>query len=234
MQQGQRRPFYFNLLHSSAIALLWIVFSAACAPAPLPAVEGTVATVELTEAAQRPDCQDSSFMIEGVPVKLVSGYSEMDAAPGSSQKVFTRLIGEAATTDLNSDGEPDCAFLLAQETGGSGFFYYLAASLWSSEGYQGINAVFIGDRIIPLSIAAEDGAINIHYLERKPDEPFTNQPTIEIVKKIELVHGQLLPVDHYSILPRYASIAALDLIPRTNRSSFRFSLGAWFDSSALA
>jgi len=43
--------------------------------------------------------------------------------------------------DLNSDGLMDMVFLLQQENGGSGVFYYVAAAIKSADGYIGTNAM---------------------------------------------------------------------------------------------
>ena len=42
---------------------------------------------------------------------------------GASDTVTTRVFGNEATGDLDGDGKPDTAFLLTQETGGTGVFF---------------------------------------------------------------------------------------------------------------
>ncbi len=67
-----------------------------------------------------PSYKDISCEIDGRQVSLVNGISEDNAAPGSSAKIATRYFGNAAFGDLNGDGKEDVAFLLTQNSGGSG------------------------------------------------------------------------------------------------------------------
>ncbi len=120
-----------------------------------------------------------TFVINGQPVTLVDGRAETPAAPGSAEKVVTQYFGNAATGDLNGDGLPDVAFLLTQTTGGSGTFYYVAATLVAADGsYRGTDAVLLGDRIAPQTTEIRNGQLIVNYAERAPGEPMTAQPSI--------------------------------------------------------
>jgi hypothetical protein len=65
------------------------------------------------------------------------------------------------------------------------------ATLQTESGYQGTNAIFLGDRIAPQSTVIEDGKIIVNYADRKPDEPFTIQPTVGVSKTAWVVNGVL-------------------------------------------
>lgn len=126
------------------------------------------------------DGKNTTFIIDGTPVTLVNGVSEAPAAPGSATKITTRYFGNEATGDLNGDGSLDTAFLITQDTGGSGTFYYAVVALKTSNGYKTTNAFLVGDRIAPQStfIPGNSQEIQVNYAERKPGEPMTAQPSV--------------------------------------------------------
>ncbi len=125
------------------------------------------------------DYKDTTFTIDGERVKLIDGLAETPAAPGSASKIRTKYFGNDLRTDLNNDGQEDIVFLLTQETGGSGIFYYVVAALNTENGYIGSDAVLLGDRIAPQTIEKGTGKIIIvNYADRKIGEPFTVAPSI--------------------------------------------------------
>ena len=134
------------------------------------------------------DYKNATYVIDGKSVTLVNGLSEVEAAPGSAAKIVTRYFGNEVKHDLNDDGREDVAFLLTQETGGSGTFFYVVAALNTPAGYVGSDAVLLGDRIAPQSTSMDEGAtingtnrknvIVVNYAVRLPNEPFTVQPSL--------------------------------------------------------
>ena len=123
------------------------------------------------------DGRTSSFVIDGEEITLANGAAEREAAPGSASKVVTRYFGNDARGDLNADGKDDVVFLVSQNTGGTGEFYYAVAALATDTGYKTTNAFLIGDRIAPQSTNISAGEIHVNYAERKPGEPMTAQPS---------------------------------------------------------
>src|SRR5579872_5400165 len=91
----------------------------------------------------------ASYTIDGKTIALVNGYAAVPAAPGSASQVVTQYFGNDAFGDLTGNGTKDVAFLITQNSGGSGTFYYVVAALQTSSGYVGTNAVLLGDRIAP-------------------------------------------------------------------------------------
>ncbi len=123
--------------------------------------------------------QDATYMINGKNVTLVHGVSEVPVAPGSASKITTRYFGNEIMRDLNSDGRPDVVFILTQETGGSGVFYYVAVARNTLNGYVGSQAFFLGDRIAPQSTSVStSSSIVVNYADRKPEESFAIQPSV--------------------------------------------------------
>ncbi|MEK9177100.1 MAG: META domain-containing protein [Patescibacteria group bacterium] len=131
------------------------------------------------EATVGSDPKNATYLISGAPVTLVNEVAESEAAPGSGSKVVTRYFGNEVMVDLNDDGREDTVFLLTQETGGSGTFFYAVAALNTADGYVGSHAVFLGDRIAPQTTERGEGKIVIvNYADRAPGEPMSTPPSV--------------------------------------------------------
>lgn len=138
------------------------------------------------------DYKNGTYIIEGEPTTLIHGVSRVPAAPGSASQVITTYFGNEATGDLNGDGVPDVAFLLTQNSGGSGTFYYVVVALKTPQGYQGTNAVLLGDRIAPQTTEIQDGELIVNYADRDPSEPMTARPSVGVSKHLLVEHGSLV------------------------------------------
>lgn len=150
------------------------------------------AAVPAQPAAESP--KNASYEIEGRSVGLANGVSEVEAAPGSVSKITTRYFGNEATGDLNGDGTPDVAFLLTQNSGGSGTFYYAVVAVKTNGGYRGTNAVLLGDRVAPQTTQIQSGRLIVNYAERKPGEPMTARPSMGVSKYLKIVNDRLVEV----------------------------------------
>lgn len=135
--------------------------------------------------------QNCKYIIGGNSVTLRGGYSEEGIAPDSFSKIVTRYLGDEAVYDFNRDGLPDVAFVLTQNMGGSGTYYYVAVALSGNGGYKGVDAVFLGDRIGLKNIEVRNGIITVRYNDRRIDEPMVAHPSIEIVKQFAVREGVL-------------------------------------------
>lgn len=129
------------------------------------------------------DHKNVAYFIEGERVQLKNGMAESDTAPGSASRITTRYFGNELKVDLNGDGREDVVFLLAQERGGSGTFFYAVAALNTKEGYRGSDGYFLGDRIAPQSTVVsqnprQKGVVVVNYADRKPGEPMTARPSV--------------------------------------------------------
>ncbi|MFA4998668.1 MAG: hypothetical protein WC514_01480 [Candidatus Paceibacterota bacterium] len=93
------------------------------------------------------DPKNATYLIENEEVTLVNGRSEKEIVPDSASKAITQYFGNEVKADFNGDGTEDVAFILTQNSGGSGTFYYVAAVLDLKDGYKGTNAILLGDRI---------------------------------------------------------------------------------------
>ena len=138
------------------------------------------------------DYKDATYTIEGQQVTLIGGYSEVPVMPGSASKTITRYFGNDAIGDLNGDGVPDVAFILSQTSGGSGTFYYVVVAL--KNGYQGTNAILLGDRIAPQTTEIKNGEVIVNYADRKPTDPMTTQPSVGVSKYLKVQGTSLMEV----------------------------------------
>jgi hypothetical protein len=122
-------------------------------------------------------------MIEGQRIKLADGLAP-DTPPGSASRTVTRYFGNELKIDLNDDGREDIVFLITQQRGGSGTFFYAVAALDTEEGYRGSDGYLLGDRIAPQTTLASrnprhKNVIVVNYRDRRPGEPMTAQPSVD-------------------------------------------------------
>lgn len=127
--------------------------------------------------------KNATYKINGLPITLKNGVSEVPTVPGSASKIITRYFGNEVIHDFNGDGREDIAFLLTQENGGSGTFYYVVAALSTVNGYVGSQGLLLGDRIAPQTTEISSNpnqkdVIVVNYAERKPGEPMTAEPSV--------------------------------------------------------
>ncbi len=90
-----------------------------------------------------------------------------------------RYFGNAAEGDVNGDGLVDTAFLVVNDSAGTGVFYYAIVALGTADGYRLTNPFFVGDRIAPQSteIHTDSWELRVNYAMRKEGEPMTAQPS---------------------------------------------------------
>jgi hypothetical protein len=156
-----------------------------------------VATVPVTNTpaanvpvAKAVDPKNASYVIDGASVALVNGVSEVPV-PDSASVIKTAYFGNEVKADMNGDGVDDSAFILTQQTGGSGTFYYVAAALSSKDGYAGTNAILLGDRIAPQTTEFANGQIVVNYADRRPGDAMTVAPAVGTSKYVEVVGQEL-------------------------------------------
>lgn len=132
--------------------------------------------------AFKPDPSNATFTFDGEAVTLSNGKS-------SGTVDNARVLEEQASGDLNKDGKEDSVLLMARSGGGSGVFIYIAAYVSGPVSYKGTDALFVGDRVSPLSVSIESGVVTLRYLDRKLEEPFSAEPTIQVTKQYVYQNG---------------------------------------------
>ena len=129
------------------------------------------------------DYKNISYVIEEDKVTLTNGISNEAVAPGSATRIVTKYFGNDLRTDLNNDGREDVVFLLTQDPGGSGTFYYVVAALNTDNGYRGSAGYLLGDRIAPQSIDMSQNpnhknVIVVNYFDHATDAPMAEKPKL--------------------------------------------------------
>lgn len=158
--------------------VLFLAYRTWKAQKELPQPETPVAELPLP-AAPVSDYKNASYSIDGKTVTLVNGVSEVVNDVDSSSKIITKYFGNEIEKDLNNDGRKDIIFLLTQETGGSGVFFYVAAALNTEKWFVGSSAVLLWDRIAPQTTESGPGdSIIINYADHSLDEPLSSRPSV--------------------------------------------------------
>ena len=123
-----------------------------------------------------------------VPITLVNGaFSGM--IDGTELNV-TALPG-IAYGDLNGDGVEDAAFVLAENSGGSGVFTSLLVVYSEGGLYAQAPGVMIDDRPIIDSVAIEGSVVKLQALVHAPNDPMVN-PTTRMSAEYSLLGGRLV------------------------------------------
>lgn len=147
---------------------------------------GIIWISEKPEERSIANLHDGTYTISGMKFTLKNGYSEV-ADLGIASKTITRYFGKDATGDVNNDGSTDRAFLITQELGGTGTFFYLVALLDTPTGRVGTEALYLGDRIAPQKISIDSqGMVLVNYLDRKEGESFTDPASIKKSLSLQL------------------------------------------------
>ena len=137
----------------------------------------------LSHIEQNSDPLNATYIIDGESITLVNGSAKKEIAPDSASVVETSYFGNEVYTDLNNDGREDVVFLLTQNSGGSGTFFYVVAALNTEDGYVGSHGLLLGDRIAPQTTEVSQNpshknVIVVDYTDRAPGESFATQPSV--------------------------------------------------------
>lgn len=135
--------------------------------------------VEQVIVPPSPHYKNATYTIDGQNFTLINGVVQTQSAPDSVSKTTTRYFGNEVNVDLNKDGRQDVAFILTQELGGSGTFYYLVGALNTEDGYLGTSGFFLGDRISPQTTeVVSEHIVLVNYADRMPEESFATMPSV--------------------------------------------------------
>jgi len=165
----------------------------------LSACAGTANTwptqVPQTSASIRQALPNAAYPIEVTSTgkaQLKDGDFEESVAPGSATKTKIRLGKEQVFGDVNADGTEDAVVTLVVDPGGSGTFTYLVLVLNERGTTKPLAAVLLGDRIILKSMAIQSGSVTVTMLSRKPDEPMSAAPKVEVTRTFKLQGDKLI------------------------------------------
>lgn len=145
------------------------------------------------------DPLNATYSIDGQNINLVNGINE-EQIPNSSTNISTKNFSEPIYGELNesiNDSGEDATFILVQDPGGSGTFYYVVASISTDEGYLGTNGILLGDRIAPQTQEIlEDGNIVVNYAERAGGESMAEEPTGAVSRYFKVEGSELIEVEN--------------------------------------
>ena len=152
---------------------------------------------EVVETSLGVDPLNTTYIIEGQSVKLANGLAEQ-TIQGSVSKIVTQAFGKPFYGDLDGNGLKDSVMFLTQSGGGSGEFYYATIALNKNALYEGLEGVFLGDRIAPQNIQIKDGVAIVNYADRKAGEPLTVQPSVGVSKYLVIEEGIAKETSNFS------------------------------------
>jgi heat shock protein HslJ len=120
-------------------------------------------------------------------------YEGEPFVPGGASRPRVELLDMPPVLhDLDGDGIDDVAVLLAESSGGSGAFTYLAVVSCRDGRAVSIGTIGLGDRVMIRSMAGREGAIVVEFVAAGPGEPLCC-PTRNIRSRYRLRDGKLLP-----------------------------------------
>jgi uncharacterized lipoprotein YbaY/heat shock protein HslJ len=127
------------------------------------------------------------------PVTLTDGAyaGEPFVEGGASRPTVTLIESPIAYGDINGDGQDDAAVLLAENSGGSGTFVYLAAVANQDGQPVNVATTLLGDRVQVESLKIENNQIVVEMVQAGPDDPMCC-PSQQVVKTYELQGDQLV------------------------------------------
>jgi len=112
--------------------------------------------------------------------------------PGGASRPRVELLAmPPVLQDLDGDGIDDAAVLLAESSGGSGVFTYLAVVSCRDGRAVNIGTLGLGDRSTIRSMAGREGAIVVEFVAAGPGEPLCC-PTRKVRNRYRLRDGNLL------------------------------------------
>ena len=130
---------------------------------------------------------DGTYKIGEESITLKNGLEIRDIVPGSASKLITKYWGNDLITDLDGNGTEDRAFIITQQTGGTGTFYYVTAMLNTKNGQVTVPGILLGDRISPQNMNLEAGGIlDVNYVDRKPGESFVINPSLGKILRLRV------------------------------------------------
>jgi hypothetical protein len=131
----------------------------------------------------------ASQHVEEGEIRLENGIFE-----DTARRVIVVFLPEYAAGDLDDDGAPDAAVLLATTTGGSGTFQDLAAVL-NRDGLPANTATFfLGDRVLVDRIRIVEGEIHVDLTMHGPADPMCC-PSVRATRRFRLEEGGLVEIE---------------------------------------
>jgi uncharacterized membrane protein len=160
-----------------------------------PAAEPSASPVEGPPAAL------GAATIAGIyaePIQLQNGryVGQPFITGGASRPTVTLLPKPSALVDSDADGEREWLVVLAESSGGSGTFYYLAVMQRRGVGFRSRATVSIGDRVEIERISVDGAMVRIDLLAAGDDDPACC-PSEARTKRWQWIEDDLHPVTRF-------------------------------------
>lgn len=101
--------------------------------------------------------------IDTLAQDYISATYELDGETITLNTGDAAYFGNETFGDFNADGREDVAFLITREVEVGQRLFYAVAALNLEEGYEGMNAVFIGNNISPQSTENGENIVIVNY-----------------------------------------------------------------------
>lgn len=141
------------------------------------AFAGLAGCVEVADHSSGPETSDGleTATISGIyenPIKLKEGrYVGEPFVPGGASRPTVTLLPEPrARADVDADGNSEWLVVLAESSGGSGTFLYLAVVKEDGRRFRSIATALIGDRVRPQRVSADGAQVRVDLSATDPDE----------------------------------------------------------------
>lgn len=177
---------------------------------PLAAIEGVTATesVTLSEGLSATSALSPTEPITftGIPLETIAALGNLTytvsrdegrtylLSDGTYDDLVSRtsvaMFPPAAIGDLDGDGDDDAGVLVAEHTGGTGQFVYLAAILGADGTWSNVDTVLLGDRVRVTGMSIVDGAVNLDVIAHGPADAMCC-PTVPQTWQYALVGDRL-------------------------------------------
>lgn len=184
------RQISHQLLALTIIGMLFISLSGCVTinfgstPAPAtetPALFPTLEPTPIPEAGNAALSEASVMNAQVLSPMLQQPFQLVDGAFSGVMDGVTlnaRIQSGIQFGDLNEDGINDAAFLLAEDTGGSGVFVSLIVVYSREEVFQQAPGQLIDDRPVINALAIEGGIVRISGLVHSPNDAMVNPTTV--------------------------------------------------------
>ncbi len=143
-----------------------LIFSLSCLYSCAPESKGPAPTLAEAKEAEYQGIYESS-------VRFTGGFYEGKLfSEGGAARPTVRLIGDLCVQgDLDGDGAEESAVLLAENSGGSGTFIYVAVLERRGDVITNTGTVLLGDRVQVRSLILDAGALTIKVIRHGSDDP---------------------------------------------------------------
>ena len=174
---------------SATCVLLATWLLAACADRPAEAVGAAPITPE--------ELANAAYLgIYDEPVHLTDGeyLGQPFVAGGAARPRVLLIPGFSLSGDMTGDGNEEAVVLLAESSGGSGTFDYVAVMSRSGDDVVNIGTAALGDRVQIRDAGLEDGRVRIDVVQGGPEDAACC-PTQKATRTWAITDEQLVEVE---------------------------------------